>query len=141
MSNLHLVVLAILFTVMNISCIGTQQEASIMENNYSIPFLAEGEHSGIYDNLIESKIDNPAVKEVVSHAKKIAISAGYKLTGKDLEIYSYNGREYPIKKLVFENSNYFVVQFIPEGVKRSSLDIEIVIEKDSGKVISILQGS
>ncbi len=112
----------------------------IPKPKYSIPYKAEGNFENLYKNLKEIN-DNDKKLEIILFAKKIAKEAGYSIAGDNLDKYMISGKEYIIEFKVYENPEFYIVNFLPVGAPTTSNNLEIGIQKETNKIISILKGS
>jgi hypothetical protein len=115
--------------------------AETKKDGYSIPYQAVGDHQDIYKNLVDSRLDDPEVKALVSRAKMIAKEAGYTISGEELNSYTFENKQYPLSIKVYENSDYYLIIFVPVGVPITSQDLKISIQKRTGEVVMIFRGS
>jgi hypothetical protein len=112
----------------------------IPKPKYGIPYKAEGNFENLYKNLKEIN-DNDKKLEIILFAKNIAKEAEYSIAGKDLDKYIISGKEYVIEFKVYENSEFYIVNLLPVGTPTTSNNLDIGIQKETNKIISILKGS
>jgi hypothetical protein len=132
---------AILIVVWFVLSCSSSIGKDIEDKSYTIPYSAEGNYKGLYQNLVKSNIDDIRIKEIVDYAKMVAIEAGYEISDHNSNRYVYNNKTYPYGITVWENSNYYLVNFNPIVPSNTSLNLVVAIEKKSRKIILIFKGS
>lgn len=133
-------------TIIDNSDIKPAEKNNTIENNtlkqkYTIPYKAEGSFENLYKNLAEVSNTDNKITDLISFAKNIAKEAGYPITGGNLDKFKLNDIEYSMEIKIYENSEYYIVLFLPTGTPTTSNDLKIGIQKDTNKIISILKGS
>jgi hypothetical protein len=106
---------------------------------YNLSYNVEPENRDIYKNLAPMDPRNRRVREIVRYAKKTALKAGYPLTGRDLDKYSFGGAHYDIDTKVYQNDRYYMIMLNPR-TDVTSHNLQISIEKKTNRVIAILLG-
>lgn len=131
--------------ILTIACLAlslSQTSGEAMEKEiYNIPYIADGNHQSRYEELVKSDTSDAKVKNIIKYAKNVARKAGYAIAGDELHLYIFENKKYPLRIEVYENANYYIVIFLPEGTPVTSQNLEISIEKKNNKVIAILKGS
>ncbi len=94
----------------------------------------------MYKDLVPADTQDKRVADAVRYAKETARAAGYPLSGRNLDQYTFHGARYLVEAKAYENSGYYMVLLNPEGLPETSHNLEISIEKKRKRVITILQG-
>ena len=125
-----------------VCCIGCTNKQGIGGPKQKFPIPYKDEHySGLYESLVECRLEDQKILELVNFTKVIAKQSGYEITGDELNWYEYMGTKYSLQVKVFENSKYYLVAFRPLHAPQTSLNLEISIEKEANKVVAIIPGS
>lgn len=114
--------------------------AEMINNSYPNLYKVEGNHENLYKDLVKIEI-NDEIDEIVNEAKKTAKMYGYPISGNNLDVYLFEGKEYPIEITVYENSEYYLIILMPLETPISDQHLEISIHKQTKEIITILPGS
>jgi hypothetical protein len=108
--------------------------------SYNLHYNAEPANQEIYKNLVSADVHDKRVADVVRYAKQTARTAGYALSGQNMDMYAFEGKRYPLETTVYENAGYYVIVFTPRNMPETSHTLRISIQKKTKKIITILQG-
>lgn len=131
----------IIFSIIYLFSCLTSYGQNMKDQKYGLCYKTEGKHEGLYENLVEIKLINENVKNIVEYAKEVAKKAGYSIRGNNLDKYNLENKDYPIEIKIYENSKYYLIRFLPQQVPETSQDLEITIQKSNKRIITILMGS
>lgn len=130
-----------------ITCVLTSvsiQQSNIMaqaqDGSYNLHYNAEPANRELRKDLVEADPHDVSVQGIIRYAKETARAAGYPLSGRNLDAYAFEGRQYKVQSETYENRDYYVILLTPENMPETCHTLEVSVRKGDRKIITILQG-